>query len=43
MVNIALGEADVSSCPLADANHDGQVTIAEILTAVNNALSQCPG
>jgi hypothetical protein len=41
MVNIALGNADVSTCLAGDANHDGQVTIDEILTAVNNALNGC--
>jgi hypothetical protein len=41
MVNIALGNADVSTCNAGDASHDGQITIDEILTAVNNALSGC--
>jgi hypothetical protein len=41
MVNIALGNADVSACSAGDANHDGQITIDEILTAVNNALNGC--
>ena len=26
-----------------DANHDGQITVDEILTAVNNALNGCDG
>jgi hypothetical protein len=42
MVNIALGNADVSTCLPGDANHDNQITIDEILTAVNNALNGCP-
>jgi hypothetical protein len=41
MVNIALGNAPLIDCEAADANHDGQVTIDEILTAVNNALNGC--
>jgi hypothetical protein len=42
MVNIALGNADVSTCLNGDSNHDMRITIDEILTAVNNALSGCP-
>lgn len=42
MVNIALGNADVSTCLAGDANHDTQITIDEILTAVSYALSGCP-
>ena len=42
MVNIALGNAGVSTCLPGDANHDQQITVDEILTAVNNALSGCP-
>ena len=41
MVNIALGNANVSTCLAGDANHDGQITVDEILTAVNNALNGC--
>ncbi len=41
MVNVALGNAQIGSCPLGDANGDAQVTINEILAAVNNALSGC--
>ncbi len=41
MVNIALGNADGSSCWAGDADHDGQVTIDEILTAVNHAINGC--
>ena len=43
MVNIALGNGNVSSCVAGDANHDGEITVDEILTAVNNALNGCSG
>jgi len=39
MVNIALGNTPVTTCETGDANHDGQITVDEILTAVNNALN----
>jgi len=39
-VNIALGNADLSTCESYDIN--GQVTVAAILTAVNEALNGCP-
>jgi hypothetical protein len=41
MVNIALGNANVESCPAGDVNGDGEVTIDEILRGVNAALSGC--
>ncbi len=41
MVNIALGNADVSGCEAGDLSQDGQITVDEILTAVNNALNGC--
>jgi hypothetical protein len=41
MVNIALGNAEISNCAAGDANHDGLITVDEILTAVNNALNGC--
>jgi hypothetical protein len=41
MVNIALGNLDVSHCQAGDANDDKQITVDEILTAVNNALNGC--
>jgi len=41
MVNIALGNTPVTACDAGDANQDGQITIDEILTAVNNALNGC--
>jgi hypothetical protein len=40
-VNIALGNTPVTTCEPGDANHDGQITVDEILTAVNNALNGC--
>ena len=43
MASIALGQVPVSACDAGDANHDNQITIEEILTAVNNALTSCPG
>jgi hypothetical protein len=43
MVGISLGNADLSTCLAGDANNDQQVTIDEILTAVQNALNGCPG
>jgi hypothetical protein len=41
MVNIALGNTPVTMCEAGDANHDDQITVDEILTAVNNALNGC--
>jgi len=41
MVNIALGNAQTSSCAAGDATHDGLITVDEILTAVNNAMNGC--
>lgn len=42
-VRIALGSASVDTCPAADANGDGQVTVDENIRAVNHALNGCPG
>jgi hypothetical protein len=42
MVNIALGNVDISECLAGDASGDGQITVDEIITAVNNALDGCP-
>jgi hypothetical protein len=42
MVNIALGLGEVDACAAGDPSGDGNVTVDEILTAVNNALSGCP-
>lgn len=41
MVNIALGNADLSTCRWGDVNEDGQVTVDEVLAAVDNALNGC--
>jgi FG-GAP-like repeat len=41
MVNIALGNGDVSGCGAGDSNHDGKITVDEVLAAVNNALNGC--
>jgi len=43
MVNIALGNSNVSACSAGDANGDGEITINEIIAGVNNALSGCNG
>ena len=42
MVDIALGNAPVSECAAGDSNLDHQITVDEILAAVNNALTGCP-
>jgi hypothetical protein len=42
MINIALGNTPVGNCLAGDANGDRQITVDEILTAVNNALNGCP-
>jgi hypothetical protein len=41
-VNIALGSQPVDICPAFDADASGTVTVAELIRAVNNALSGCP-
>ena len=41
MVNIALGNAPLLNCEPDDANHDSNVTVDEILTAMNNGLNGC--
>lgn len=41
-VAIALGAAAVSDCPAADANDDGVVGIADLIAAVDAALTGCP-
>jgi hypothetical protein len=43
MVAVGLGTLNVSSCRVGDANHDGQITVDEILKAVSNALNGCGG
>ncbi len=41
MVNIALGNTDLSACADGDMSGDGQITVDEIITALNNALNGC--
>src|SRR5688572_30525178 len=41
-VRIALGEAPADLCQRIDANGDGEVTIDELVKAVDNALVGCP-
>src|SRR5262249_45983616 len=41
-VSIALGSASYRVCPPVDADGDQNVTVAELLGAINPALSQCP-
>jgi hypothetical protein len=41
MVNIALGSADVSTCPAGDPNADGDIAVNEIVAGVNNLLNGC--
>jgi hypothetical protein len=40
-VNIALGNTPASSCPAFDRNADGEVSINELIAAVNAALNGC--
>jgi hypothetical protein len=40
-VNVALRHAPVSACLPGDTNRDGQVTIDELIAAVDHALRQC--
>jgi hypothetical protein len=41
-VNIAIGSAMVSACPVFDVDGDGSVAISELVQAVRNALGACP-
>lgn len=41
-VNIALGNANVSTCTAFDPNGNGTVSINELISGVNNALNGCP-
>lgn len=41
MINIALGDVNVSTCLPGDADNNKTITIDEILTAVHNALAGC--
>jgi hypothetical protein len=47
MVNISLGSSDISLCPAGDVTGnggvpDGEITVDELIRAVNNALGTCP-
>ncbi|MGD0948767.1 MAG: hypothetical protein ABSA52_15235 [Candidatus Binatia bacterium] len=42
-MSIALGNSALTACGAGDANADGEITIDEILAAVNVALSGCSG
>jgi hypothetical protein len=41
LVNIALGNTDISACRAGDTSGDGLITVEEILTAVRHALEGC--
>jgi len=41
VVDIALGNVDISECRPGDADHNGRITVHDILTAVHNALNGC--
>jgi hypothetical protein len=41
MVNITLGTASLSACEAGDADGSGDITINEIVGAVNKALNGC--
>jgi hypothetical protein len=40
-VNMALGTMPIDRCPDLDADGDGDVAVAELIAAVNNALAGC--
>ncbi len=42
LVNIALGTASIDICPAGDVDGNGEITIDEIIAAVNAALTGCP-
>jgi hypothetical protein len=41
LVNIALGRQPLSNCSAGDTNGDGEITIDEIVRAVNRLLAGC--
>jgi hypothetical protein len=43
LVNITLGTAPLSDCAAGDADASGDITIDEIVGAVNKALNGCGG
>jgi len=42
VIEIAAGRTTLDACPAADGDGDGQVSLDEVLQAVNNALDGCP-
>src|SRR5207237_834998 len=42
LVNIARGEADISTCSAGIAGGVDQITAGQIIAAITNALSGCP-
>lgn len=42
-VNIALGLANLSTCPAFNTNGDATVSVSELVAAVRNALNACAG
>lgn len=43
MVNIALGNTSLATCPAGDVTGDGEITVDEIIAGANAALAGCPG
>jgi hypothetical protein len=43
LVNIALGDAPLSSCPAGDLDHNDRITVDELVAAVSNVLQGCAG
>lgn len=41
-VGVGLGDRLIADCPQMDADHDGTLTIDELVRAVSNALDGCP-
>jgi hypothetical protein len=41
MVDIALGTKEFSTCTAGDVDGNGQITVNEIISGVNNALHGC--
>ena len=41
MVSVAIGTSPISACAAGDSNRDGQITIDEIVVAVNKDLNGC--
>ena len=43
LVNIALGDTALTSCPAGDADGDGRMAVNELVAAVVHVLDGCPG